>query len=171
MTKEEVFKQLKPYGCISVYLTGSSANPYIKSPNDCEMYAIFNTEEEAILAPKIYNVFKIHKTWEQVKPQIWSYLFHYINHQGKYIGEQILFKECDLNILIGMANNIINNKIYNKDFLFKNYYHVAMIKSIEKYGYENIPNNIVKMINDIHDLKITYKDFMSKKLKNNKGGK
>ena len=41
----------------------------------------------------------------------------------------------------------------------KIWYHVAMIKAIEKYGYDNIPEEVAKQINDIHDFKITYDEF------------
>lgn len=59
--------------------------------------------------------------------------------------------------LIDLANYKKNQ--YCKTDKLNFWYHIGMIDAIAKYGYENIPENVVNLINDLHDLKITYAEF------------
>ena len=155
MTKEELYEQLKPYGCKGVYVTGSTINPYIKNPRDYEVYAVFDTHEQCLKAPKIYNVFNVTKKYRTKYTYIWLYLHHFINNGDNYVGEKPDFAEVDIDELNGYGQ-ILKEK---KTRLTKYYYHVAMVEAIAKYGYDSIPESVAKQINDIHDNKISYDEF------------
>lgn len=134
-------------------LTGSSANPYIKNPRDTEYVDIYDTYEEAKQVPFEHNVHKT--TMDYVSPRwfIWSYLFHYINRANG-----TTLTEAPLETLVAIANGIINSS-RDKKTILKSWYHVAMVKAIEKYGYDDIPETIAQQINDLHDLKMPYSQF------------
>lgn len=159
MTKEEIYERFKDQGCIAVYETGSTANPHIKSPRDTEFYAVFNTLDDVKRAEKIYNIHCVDKNWTPKRFFVWGYLHHYLNETDNFVGTKVTFKEPTTQQLLDMANGILNSKCYKKDVLCKWYYHVAMVKAIEKYGYHDIPQNVVDQINDIHDLKMTLSQF------------
>lgn len=135
-------------------LTGSSANRYIRNPRDVECYAIYDTWEEAKAAPHQYNVHNVSKLFTPKRWFIWHYIHHYVNASN---GEKLL-KEAPLETLVSIANGMIDGR-YDKTKPAKFWYHVAMVKAIEKYGYDNIPTTVVDQINDLHDLKIGYSEF------------
>lgn len=159
MTKEEVYNQLKPYGCISVYFTGSTANLYIENPRDTEFCAVFETYEQAKSAKRIYNVHNVSKGFIPKRYFIWGYVFHFLNESSDYIGEKIQWNEPTVELLNAMADGIINSKNYYLEKKYKFFYHLAMVKAINKYGYDDIPEKVIKQINDIHDLKMSYNEF------------
>lgn len=159
MTKQEIFNQLKDQGCVSVYQTGSTANPYIKSPRDTEFIAVFDTQEHMRKAPIIYNVHKYYVEGKPIRYFVWGYLFHFINETTDYVGQKYEFAEPTIEELLVYANGILNSKVYDKTKPYKWQYHVAMVKAIEKYGYDNIPESVVNQINDIHDEKMPLCEF------------
>ena len=89
-----------------------------------------------------------------------GYLFHYINNLDKYVGEKYRFKEHTLEELTKVADSFYKKE--SKSVKIKYWYHYAMIKAIEKYGYDNIPEDVVKVINDLHDLKCTFEEVADK---------
>ncbi len=168
MNRQEVFEQLKDYGCIAVYDTGSTCIPYIKNNRDNEFVAVFETYKQAKNAPYIYNVFPYYKGKIIYRFGIWGYEFHYMNNQIP-VGEKYTFQEPKIEMLSEWADRLLECEYLPKKGK-KIWYHVAMIKAIEKYGYDDIPDSIVKEINDIHDFKITYDEFsLYKNLHNKKG--
>ena len=87
---------------------------------------------------------------------LWSYLFHYLNKSNDYLGEKFEFEEADLTQLTKLASHTkkIADALINKKIM----YHVAMIDAINEYGYDDIPEEVVQRINDLHDLKINYNE-------------
>ena len=136
-------------------LTGSSANPYIKNPRDREYYEIYDTWDEAKTKPLEYNVHKVSKGYQPLRFFIWHYIHHYINEKL----DEPMLQEAPLETLVAIANGMIKSQFYNKTKPAKFWYHVAMVKAIEKYGYDEIPESVAEQINDLHDLKISYSEF------------
>ena len=159
MTKEDIYSQLKPHGCVSVYMTGSSANPYIQNPRDEEFVAVFDTLKQVMESPKIYNVHKITRDYVPQRWFIWRYLNHYFNSENNYVGEKITFPEPTIEELLLIANGILNSDSYKKDVPAKWTYHVAMVKAIERYGYNDIPASVVAQINALHDETMSLSEF------------
>lgn len=152
---EKLFKQLK---CKTLLKVGSTANPYIKNPRDTEYYAVYDSLDELNAAPNIYNVHKYTKDYVRPRYFVWGYLFHFYNNTKDYLGEKFHFEEPTIEQLLQIANGMINSGFYNPNIPAKFWYHIAMVKAIEKYGYDNIPESAVQAINDLHDLKVAYAD-------------
>ena len=135
-------------------LTGSTANPYIKNPRDTEYYAIYDNWDEAKSASFEYNIHNVSKLFTPKRWFIWHYLHHYINAKL----DEPMLQEAPLETLVSIANGMLNGH-YDKTKPAKFWYHVAMVKAIEKYGYDNIPQSVADQINDLHDLKMPYSQF------------
>ena len=147
-----IYNNLKTYGCVSVYKYGSLVNPHIKHKNDEEYIAFFDTYENLKNSPYIPHVRKFVKNKPIKMYGIWCYLWHYVKHSEDYIGEKVEIGEPDLNYL----SDLLKRKHVSPNELIKRYYHYAMAEAIIKYGYDDIPEEVINYINDIHDLKIPY---------------
>lgn len=157
MTQQEIFEALHP---VSLYVTGSSANPYIKHPNDIEYVAVFENEEakkNSICLPNEH----IHKIVKEQVPKRYfiykGYIFHYLNEATDYLGEKYTFPEPTIELLKAMVDGYL--KTADTNTIRKFWYHVAMVEVINKFGYDNIPQSVADQINDLHDLKMPYSQF------------
>lgn len=154
---EKIFESLKTKGCICLIKTGSSVNPYIQHPRDVEYYAIFNTLAEAKSAQVIPGIIKIAKDYIPKHWYIWGYLHHYINETDEFLGEKVTLNEPSLEVLNKIADSFYTKA--SKNVAIKYWYHYLMVKAITRYGYDNIPENIVSIINDLHDMKNPYNAY------------
>ena len=153
-SKQEIWEILSKQGCKSLYFTGSTANPHIKTPRDIEYVAVFDTWDETKSADNIPNVHKITDEYKYPRFFVWGYLFHYLNASTDYLGEKYTFQEPTVEHLKELAQRVIAHNKHNSKL--KYWYHVAMIKAIDKYGYDEIPEQIEQAINDLHDFKTTF---------------
>lgn len=149
----ELYNKLQ---CKSLYYTGSTANKCIKHPNDTEYYAVYGSLEELKNAPVVRNVIKITEDFIPKKWFVWHYLHIILNKSEPLDGEKIHFAEPSIEKLQEIVSSI---ERCNHNAKLKYFYHCAMVKAIAKYGYDNIPEEVANLISDLHDYKITYKQF------------
>lgn len=146
---------LKQLNCKAVYITGSSLLPFIKRPRDTEYYAVFEDEQSKTSAQRIDNVNFIVEG-QKIPLQSWTYLLHYLNITDKFVGEKCKFEEPTIDDL---QKSVRIYKPLMKKYHGKLDYKVALTEAIIEYGYDDIPQKIIDLINDLHDFKITYEQY------------